>query len=334
MTSPFGPLVVIANPRAGRGKVGAHLVEIERMLTDAGLSYRIVRTTHAGHATEAARDALDRGERYLVAAGGDGTVHEVLNGMIAGDRPVAQDAVLGVVAAGSGCDFARSFGLPGDAVEAARHLAGEGVRLIDVAKVTFRPDPGPGRGRGSGAGSGPGSGAGAGSGAGSGPAEVTRYFANIAEAGLGGAVVDRTLRLPGFLGGAKYFCGFWLTLPGFRPRTVRLDADGQEFAGRAFNVVVANCRFYGGGMQISPKSDPCDGALEVLVMTGPKSDAFTTLPKVYRGTHLPHRHIAELRASRVRIEADPPMEIEADGEILGTTPATFGVIPHAIRVKV
>jgi diacylglycerol kinase (ATP) len=316
MTSPFGPLVVIVNPRSGRGKVRAHLVEIERILTDAGLSYRIVRTTHPGHATEAARDALDRGERYLVAVGGDGTVHEVVNGMIADDRPVAEDAVLGVVAAGSGCDFARSFGLPGDAVEAARHLAGDDVRLIDVAKVTFRPGPGPG------------------SGPGSGPAEVTRYFANIAEAGLGGAVVDRTLRLPGFLGGAKYFCGFWLTLPGFGPRTVRLDADGQEFAGRAFNVVVANCRFYGGGMQISPKSDPCDGALEVLVMTGPKSDAFTTLPKVYRGTHLPHRNIAELRASRIRIEAHPAVAIEADGEILGTTPATFEVIPRAIRVKV
>jgi diacylglycerol kinase (ATP) len=242
----------------------------------------------------------------------------VLNGMIAGDRPVAGDAVLGVVAAGSGCDFVRSLGLPGDTVEAARHLAGDGVRLIDVAKVTFMS----------------GAGSGWGSGSGSGSAEVTRYFANIAEAGLGGAVVGRTLRLPGFLGGAKYFCGFWLTLPGFGPRTVRIDADGQEFAGRAFNVVVANCRFYGGGMQISPKSDPCDGALEVLVMTGPKSDAFTTLPKVYRGTHLPHRHIVELRASRVRVEADPPLPIEADGEILGTTPATFEVIPRAIRVKV
>ena len=146
MTSPFGPLVVIANPRSGRGKVGAHLVEIERLLTDAGLSYRIVRTTHPGHATEAARDALDRGERYLVAAGGDGTVHEVLNGMIADDQPVAGDAVLGVIAAGSGCDFVRSFGLPGDAVEAARHLAGDGVRLIDVAKVTFAPGPGSGSG--------------------------------------------------------------------------------------------------------------------------------------------------------------------------------------------
>jgi len=121
-TSPFGPLVIIANPRSGRGRVEAALPEIERILQDQGLAYRVVRTTHPGHATQAARDALRAGERYLVAAGGDGTVHEVANGMIEDGRPLAADAVLGVVAAGSGCDFARSFGLPGDAVQAAHHL--------------------------------------------------------------------------------------------------------------------------------------------------------------------------------------------------------------------
>jgi diacylglycerol kinase (ATP) len=305
VTSPFGPLVVIANPRSGRGKVAAHLPEIERILTDAQLSYRIVRTTHPGHATEVARDALARGERYLVAVGGDGTVHEVVNGMLDGGGPVAADAVLGVVAAGSGCDLVRSFGLPGDTLQAARHLAGDQVRPIDVGRVTYTD----------------------------GPAEVTRYFPNIAEAGLGGAVVARAARLPAVLGPARYLAGFWLTLPGFRPATVRLDVDGQAYQWRAHNVVVANCRFYGGGMQISPKSEPDDGALDVLVMVGPKSDAFTTLPKVYRGTHLPHRNVAELRASRVRVEADPPFLIEADGESLGTTPATFEIIRTPIRLK-
>lgn len=306
MTSPFGPLVVIANPRSGRGKVATHLPEIERILTEAQLSYRIVRTTHPGHATEVARDALARGERYLVAVGGDGTVHEVVNGMLDGGRPVAADAVLGVVAAGSGCDLVRSFGLPGDTLQAARHLAGDQVRPIDVGRVSYTD----------------------------GQAEVTRYFPNIAEAGLGGAVVARAARLPAVLGPARYLAGFWLTLPGFRPATVRLDVDGQAYQWRAHNVVVANCRFYGGGMQISPKSEPDDGALDVLVMVGPKSDAFTTLPKVYRGTHLPHRNVAELRASRVRIEADPPFLIEADGESLGTTPATFEIIRTPIRLKV
>jgi diacylglycerol kinase (ATP) len=112
--SPFGEIVVIANPRSGRGRAGAGLAGIERALRDAGLGYRIARTAGRGHATELAREALRDGGRYLVAAGGDGTVHEVVNGMLDDDgRPVAADAVLGVVACGSGCDFVRTFGLPG-----------------------------------------------------------------------------------------------------------------------------------------------------------------------------------------------------------------------------
>jgi diacylglycerol kinase (ATP) len=307
MSSPFGPLVLIANPQAGRGKVEAALPAVERVLRDRGLDYRIVRTTHAGHATEAARQALRGGERFLVAVGGDGTVHEVVNGMISGGQPVAPDAVLGVVAAGSGCDFVRSFGLPHDAAQAAGHLAGDQLRTIDVGSVTCAGQDQP------------------------------RYFANIAEVGLGGAVVARTAALTRagrFLGGAKYAAGFWLTLPRFRPAPVRIDADGHPYAWRAFNVVVANCRFYGGGMHISPKSDPGDCLLDVLVMTGPKSDAFTTLPKVYKGAHLPHRHIAELRAGQLRVDADTPFPVEADGEILGVTPASFGIIPAVITLKV
>jgi diacylglycerol kinase (ATP) len=303
MTSPFGPLVLIANPNAGRGTVDKALPRIESVLKQANLGYRIVRTTHPGHATEAARLALRDGERYLVAVGGDGTVHEVVNGMISGGAPVAADAVLGVVAAGSGCDFVRSFGLPPDAEQAAARLAGDRVRPIDVGTVTCADGN-------------------------------TRCFVNIAEVGLGAAVVARAAGLGRFLGGARYAAGFWLTLPRFRPAAVRLDANGQYRAWRAFNVVVANCRFYGGGMQISPNSDPGDCLLDVLVMTGPKSDSFTTLPKVYKGAHLPHRNIAELRAAQLSIEAEPYFPVEADGELLGTTPASFGIIPGAIRLKV
>ena len=303
MTSPFGPLVLIANPNAGRGAVASALPRIEGVLTGQNLAYRVVRTTHPGHATEAARQALDDGERYLVAVGGDGTVHEVVNGMIENGGPVAADAVLGVVAAGSGCDFVRSFGLPQDAAQAAARLAGDRVRTIDVGTVTCADG-------------------------------ITRCFVNIAEAGLGGAVVARAANLGKLLGGARYAAGFWLTLPRFRPAAVRLDADGQYHAWRAYNVVVANCRFYGGGMQISPNSDPGDCLLDILVMTGPKSDSFTTLPKVYKGAHLPHRNIAELQAAQLSIEADTPFLVEADGEVLGTTPASFGIIPGAIRLKV
>ena len=308
MTSPFGPLVLIANPNAGRGTVDRALPRIESVLADKNLSYRIVRTTHPGHATEAARQALRDGERYLVAVGGDGTVHEVVNGMVENGGPLAADAVLGVVAAGSGCDFVRSFGLPGDAAQAAAHLAGD---QVPPDRRGHRHVHRPGR-------------------------HQDQVLVDIAKAGLGGAVVARAagLRAGRFLGGARYAAGFWLTLPRFRPAAVRLDATASTRAWRAFNVVVANCRFYGGGMQISPNSDPGDCLLDILVMTRPKSDSFTTLPKVYKGAHLPHRDIAELQAAQLNLEADPDFPVEADGELLGTTPASFGIIPGALRLKV
>jgi len=88
VTSPYGPLVLIVNPRAGRGTVGARLSAIRGALERNGLEHRVVTTEGPGHATAAASEALRQGERFLVAVGGDGTVHEVVNGMLEDDRPI------------------------------------------------------------------------------------------------------------------------------------------------------------------------------------------------------------------------------------------------------
>lgn len=306
MASPFGEMVVIANPRSGRGRVGQELPEIERQLQAHKLRYRILLTEFAGHATQLARGALDDGVRFVVAAGGDGTVHEVVNGMIENDRPVTEGSVLGVVAAGSGCDFVKTFGLPGDAVRAIKHLEGDRVYPIDVMRADLQTDEG----------------------------TVTRYIPNIAECGLGGAVVQRAERLPRRLGRSRYFWGFWLSLRSYRPCPVEVRVDRKEFTGRANNVVVANGQFYGGGMKISPRSYPGDGLLDVQISTGPKSEAFTLIPKIYRGEHLPHPHIKELRGRVVRVDAERPLPVEGDGEVLGTTPATFTVLPEVLTLKI
>jgi YegS/Rv2252/BmrU family lipid kinase len=304
--SAFGRLVLIANPRAGRGRVGQEMPELERQLLANKLTYRIVETEGPGHATRVAREALQAGERFLVAVGGDGTVHEVVNGMIEDDRPVADDAVLGVVAAGSGSDFVRTFGLPGDATRAVRHLAGDRTFRIDAVRLDFQDGDDP----------------------------ASRYFANIAEAGLGGATVARAERLPRRLGRSRYFLGFWLSLSGHKPAELTVHADRKEWTGRGNNVVVANCQFYGGGMKISPRSYPGDGLLDVQISTGPRSEAFTLLPKIYRGEHVPHPHIKEMRGALVTVEAERPLPVEADGEVLGTTPATFTVLPQALALKI
>jgi diacylglycerol kinase (ATP) len=279
---------------------------VERQLLARRLPYRIVSTEGPGHATALARQALREGVRFVVAVGGDGTVQEVVNGMIEDDGPVNADAVLGVVAAGSGSDFVRTFGLPGDASRAVRHLEGERVYAIDVMKAEFATPNG----------------------------VEARYVPNIAEVGLGADVVSRAERLPRRLGRSRYFWGFWLSLGRYRPTPVTVGVDRKSFEGVANNVVVANCQFYGGGMKVSPRSYPGDGLLEVQISTGPKSQAFTLLPKIYRGEHVPHPHIKELRGRLIRVEAERPLRVEGDGEVLGTTPVTFTVLPEALTLKI
>jgi diacylglycerol kinase (ATP) len=305
--TPFGDLTVIVNPAAGRGRVGAEIPGLERTLADRGLAFSLHETGGPGDATDLAREALRSGSRFLVAVGGDGTVHEVVNGMFDGGEPIVEDAVLGVVAAGSGCDLVRTFGLPGDATRACAHLTGNNVYPFDVMRITYTTPDG---------------------------ARAIRYCANVAEAGLGAAVAARATRLPSVLGRGRYFVAFWRELPGAKLAQVRVQADRKVYEGPAFQVVVGNCQFYGGGMRISPRSYPGDGILETLVFSGPKSDAFTLLPRVYKGDHVPHPHIEEQRAKvAVKIEADRPLSIEADGEVLGTTPASFQVVPQRILMK-
>ncbi len=151
---------------------------------------------------------------------------------------------------------------------------------------------------------------------------------------MGAAVAARANRMPSSFGQSKYFLAFWMTLPRFKMAKLRVQADRKTYEGSGIMLIVGNCQYYGGGMKISPRSYPGDGVLDVLIFKGPKSDAFTLLPKVYRGEHIPHPRIAEFRVKRtLQVDADRPLPIEADGEVLGFTPATFEVLPQAVLMK-
>jgi diacylglycerol kinase (ATP) len=308
MGTPFGELTVIVNPHAGQRRVGAQVPRLELALSERGLPHRLLLTEGPGDATRLARDALRAGGRFLVAVGGDGTVHEVVNGMFDdGGEPIVEEPVLGVVAAGSGSDLVRTFGLPGDATRACAHLPGDNVYPFDVVRISYSTGDG---------------------------GRAVRYCANVAEVGLGAAVAARAARFPARFGRSRYFLAFWRELPGYKLADVRVQSDRKTYEGPAYQVVIGNCQFYGGGMRISPRSYPGDGVVDTLIFKGPKSDAFTMVPRVYRGDHIPHDHIDEQRAKvAVKVEAEPALPIEADGEILGTTPATFQVVQRRILLK-
>ena len=287
-------LRVIVNPKAGRGRGFA---ELKAALGDASFA----ETTARGHGVELAAAARREGIGMVIAAGGDGTVHEVVNGLLT--EQTGQMPVLGVVPLGSGCDYVKTFGIPQDIGAAVSLLASEKEPIaVDAGEITFG-------------------------------AGEKRYFANIAEVGIGPECVDRASRLPRFLGPAMYFVAFCLTLPRFKQRTATVGVDVRSHDVKLTNLVIAIGQVFGGGMRVAPKADASDGLFDVQIQTGSKTDYVAGIPKVYKGTHIPHPRVLEDRAATVTVRCEPAALIEADGEVLGRTPATFRVLPGALRLK-
>jgi diacylglycerol kinase (ATP) len=286
--------------------VGRVLPEIEGLLRERDLEYEVVPTEEPGHATALARDALERGRWFIVAMGGDGTVHEVVNGLIDDDKPVNAEARFGVVATGTGCDFIKTFGIPATPSHAVVHLDGPESFPIDIGKITFTQDE----------------------------REDVRYFANVAEVGMGAEVARLARRLPRALGGGRYLVALWAVLARHRPPQVSVDLMTRTYEGSMNSLVVANGQFFSGGMKIAPKAAPTDGVLDFLLEHASKREVLATMPKIYRGEHLPHPDIIEAKRVKASITSDRPLRVEADGELLGFTPTRFEVLRDALLLKV
>jgi diacylglycerol kinase (ATP) len=239
-----------------------------------------------------------------VVVGGDGSVNEVANG-IAG----REDVEIAVIARGTGWDFVRTYGIPRKVAEAARVALEGKARTIDLGRVTYRSWAGE---------------------------EEQAWFANIASAGMSGAIAQRANATSKALGGKASY--LWATLAVFarwQNDVVRVEVDGEAREGRMHDVVVANGRYFGGGMMITPDAAPDDGLLDVLLIGDlTKRDLLVTLPKTYRGKHLPHPKAEVLRGASATVDADTPLPVELDGEQPGTTPARFEAVRRGLRVRV
>jgi diacylglycerol kinase (ATP) len=304
--SVYGSPLLICNPRAGSGAARRDVVELRHHLDARGIEHEVVFTEHRGHATKIARSALKDGRRFLVAVGGDGTIHEVVNGIIEDDASVRADAVLGVAASGTASDFIKTFGIPALPAHAAAHLDGPESFPIDIGKVTYDIDE----------------------------VRKTRYFCNIAEVGLGAVVARRASSLPRVLGPLLYPSALWLAMMSTRMCQVKIDLVDRSYEGPMFNLVVANGQFFGSGMKIAPRAAPTDGLFDIQVQHASKVEMLAQWPKVYRGEHVPHPDVLEAKRVCASITSERPLPIEADGELLGHTPATFELLKDVLRLKV
>lgn len=304
MPSTSGRTVFLVNPASDNGATGTRWPQLAHELAQAGLLGDALFSSRPGELGALAAGAVDEGATLLVVVGGDGSVNEVANGI------AARDGVeLAVLARGTGWDFARTYGIPRKPAEAAAVALGGETRTIDLGRVTYRTWSG---------------------------ADATAWFANVASAGMSGAIAQRANDTTKVFGGKVSYA--WATLAVFarwRNGEVRIAVDGEIRGGRMQDVIVANGRYFGGGMKICPEAEPDDGLFDVLLIGDiTRAELLRTMPKLYRGTHLPHPKGELLRGRVVTVESDEPLPIELDGEQPGTTPARFELVPGALRLRV
>jgi diacylglycerol kinase (ATP) len=299
--------VFLVNPASANGSTGRRWPEIAHRLAAAEIEGETLFSTGPGGIAELAGRAVRDGASLVVAVGGDGTVNETVNGLL--DSGAATIPELGTIPFGTGTDFIRTFGIPKQTDGAIEVLRGGRPRPIDAGRVEYRAWDG---------------------------SSGSGWFVNAASAGMSGAVARRANASSKALGGKVSF--LWATLAVFarwHNTDVTVDVDGERRDGRMLDVIVSNTAYLGGGMKMCAEAQPDDGLFDVLLIGDiTKRDLALTLPKVYRGTHLPHPKAELLRGRTIAVDAPAALPVELDGEQPGTTPARFEMHPGALRLRV
>jgi len=293
---PNAPLVIL-NPIAGGGRAGRLAGWVSERLT-ARPDVRLEITRRAGHAEELAADAAGRHDRVIVV-GGDGTIQEVVNGLVNGE-PTAS---VGIVPVGTGNDLARSLRLPRDPAAAWTVALGSAERPIDLALATA------GGGR-------------------------TRWFGSAGGIGFDAQVAASMATRSGWQRGQTGYLLTTLTeLRRFSNRRIELTIDGVPREKRVLFVAIANGEYYGGGMRIAPGAAVDDGILDLCIVGDvSRLTALRQLANLYRGTHVDHPQVDMAQGHTIEIAGDRGTLTHLDGEPFGTLPLSVRLRPAAIRV--
>lgn len=309
---PTQPALVIVNPKAGGGINERKWARLVGAVSEGLGEIEVQFTSARGHATELARDAAMADRDLIVAFGGDGTISEVAAGLLIAGEQGHSGTELGIIPRGTGGDFRRTLALPSDVVAAARHIGAAKAQVIDVGRVTFTSAQGE---------------------------SVTRYYVNVASFGFSSAVAARANESNKAFGAKAAFVGSTLrTLADYQNNEVIMEVDGAEPIRRTIMLAaVGNGRFFGGGMKICPGATLNSGELSfVTVGDMGKLTVVANLHRLFAGTHLSLEDVRATSLRRLRAwPANPSQKIpvELDGETPGFLPATFEVMPSALRVR-
>jgi YegS/Rv2252/BmrU family lipid kinase len=260
-------------------------------------------------ATHSTRTAIMEGAELIVVVGGDGTIHEVVNGFVSESKFINPFCQLGIVSSGTGQDSAKGFGLPKGTAKEIDAVCGSAKHSVDVGRATFVDAEGK---------------------------ERDELFFNECQQGIAAVVVQRFQAHHKWMGG---FLGFGMTAIAtaarHREQLMTVEIDGKQVVTDQFlGVVVANGAYAGGGMHFAPKSKVDDGLLDVVLIHEQSIPSrLINFPRIYIGNHVNLSWISYFQGRSVKVTSSEVVPVEADGEFLGHVPCTIEILPSALFLK-
>jgi diacylglycerol kinase (ATP) len=297
---------IILNPKSGNGLAERLWPSVEQCLQDLGFGYSVQFTRHSGHATQLAEAAIIRGARHILGIGGDGTCHEIINGIMMQQEVPGTEVSFALLPIGTGNDWARQYQFPTDPRTRLMQILEPQFFLQDIGLVHFMRDGKPQK----------------------------RYFNNVAGMAYDGFIGKKLMENPA-RNKLHYLASVARYLMEYRLRKARITFDDQVIEDAFYTINIGICRYSGGGMQLVPHAVPDDGLLALTIARAmPKWEVLLQTPRFYNGTLLTHPRVEGFQVKSLRVEAidDMPTDLEADGEYLGETPVQFEVIRNAIKV--
>ena len=296
---------VIVNPMSRGGATGKTWPILNKLLRTTGLPFDYELIKAPGQGIELSRQAVEKGYNLVIAVGGDGTVNEVVNGLI--DENGKGRATLGIIAAGTQNDTARMLGIPRDYLRACQLFESFEKVNIDIGAVEYTHHN-----------------------------EIRRrYYINTAGIGFVSDVIEGSIlhtRLKVIGGGVPYAIGVIPKVLDYQNKDVLICIDGEKREERNFLVVVNNGRYLGGG-RVFPNATPCDGFLDVAIIGNlSKLEALLNFPLFFTGTHFDPQKIKVQKARSVIIDSPQRLQIQLDGELVGQTPAVFRIMPAILEI--
>jgi YegS/Rv2252/BmrU family lipid kinase len=301
--------VLVVNPKSASGTTGRNWEQINQEIRRGlGTDYDVKLTESQGHATTLTSEAIKDGCELIVAVGGDGTINEVVNGFFDKEKPINPNAALAAMSIGTGTDFVKTLEFPTTPFEAAERIRRGKIWAIDLGKCTFTGLDGEQR---------------------------SRFFINIADFGSGGAVVDKVNRTTKIFGGQiSFLWGILTTLPTYKNKLTKYRIDNGPEEEKVLNTfVVANGRYYGGGLKPAPNAQLDDGLFDIVSIGDVGFlEAVSSLGKFRKGTYLEVPKVASYNGKTVVASSEETQLVEMEGEVVGRLPAQFEMFPKAMNI--